>query len=101
MALCSSLHQLWLRKLQDMSDTLQENALYGQANALKLDAVARAIKVGLGERNFFLSRPTALAASAAGYVGAAAGPQFSLIKRLRCVPRGNIRRHTFFLYLSI
>lgn len=28
-----------------MSDVLQENALYGQANALKLDLVARAIKV--------------------------------------------------------
>ncbi|CAN0538266.1 unnamed protein product, partial [Ectocarpus sp. 12 AP-2014] len=37
--------QAWLGKLQDMSDTLQENALYGQANALKIDVVARAIKV--------------------------------------------------------
>ena len=36
---------MWLGKLQDMSDTLQENALYGQANALKLDSIARAIKV--------------------------------------------------------
>lgn len=27
-----------------MSDTLQENALYGQASALKVDVVARAIK---------------------------------------------------------
>ncbi|CAM9744689.1 unnamed protein product, partial [Scytosiphon promiscuus] len=38
-------HRAWLGKLQDMSDTLQENALYGQANALKMDVVARAIKV--------------------------------------------------------
>lgn len=38
--------QAWIGKLQGMTDTLQENALFGQANALKLDSVARAIKVG-------------------------------------------------------